>query len=1508
MIITRFAIDHAVSVFVLIFFIVVGGLFAYNGLPREAAPEVPIPVVMVSTPYFGVSPADIETLVTIPLERQFQGLRDLREMTSTSAESASLVVLEFEPDIDIDEALQRIRAEVDNAKPDLPPDAEEPNVIEINTSDFPILIANIAGDMDPFRLKNLAEDIQDDLEAISGVLSASLAGGVEREIQINLDPEKLRQHGVSPNQVIGAIQSENINLPGGSLEMGTMTYIVRVAGEFQDLEPINHIIVSTEEGEPVYLRDVATVRDDFKDPTTYSRLTTWSENEDGTREMITKPNVSLALVKRGGENIISIANEAKEIIDRYDQMAGDEIEVTIVNDMSAMIEATVHELENNIITGMILVLLVLFLFMGGFRNALFVAVSVPLSMLITFLVLSFMGVTLNMVVLFALLLALGMLVDNAIVIVENIYRHASEGKSRKQAALDGTTEVGWAIIASTFTTVAAFFPMLFWPGIMGEFMGYLPLTVIITLLSSLFVALVINPTLCATLLKINIEEGEKLAPDTVPDLAIYRIYRRVLDWSLDHRTIIGVLAFAAFASTFYVFAQNNQGVEFFPQTTPEQFNVSLTMPDGTNLDHTDQILMGMQDPLGTEPDLVTAWITDTGTQGGGDMGGGGNAAHYGQISVELKSIEDQTSDPYAFMNRLREVYSRIPGAEVVLGTQGMGPPTGSPISIEIAGEDLTTLARISQEIRQEIRTIDGVIDLSDNIELSRPEIHVDIDRQRAAMLNLSTESVAQTIRTAIHGAEAGVFRERDEEYDIMVRLDKDRRNSIEDIRQITVVNQDGFHIPLVEVATVEVRGGSGSIRRKDQGRVVTITGNADDGYLPAVLLAQVQELVDEMELPAGYEIRYTGEQQDQEEAMDFLLKALLAAIFLITLILVTEFNSIVQPFIIIFSVFLSLIGVLWSLILTGMPFGVIMTGIGIISLAGVVVNNSIVLIDYINQLRERGYNRREAIVQGGLVRFRPVMLTAVTTTLGLLPIVLGISLDFVNTQIVFGGASVEMWGPMGTVVVGGLMVATVLILVVVPVMYSVLDGVSQTGRRLMSRIAATGLVLTLVLLALPVALQAQESLDDIPQQDLQEITEETAVDIPIDRQLTLQEARQLVHDESYDVQLAETQIEVADATIRQAYAAILPTFSASGNYTVNQEEIILDLGGDDLPPGMEFPETVIQPRTDYRWSLSARLGVNFRAWPGIQQAQAQRQLAMTQVEVTREALDDAVIQTYFNLLLVRRTIDLATQQVASARTMRDFTRAQFDAGTTTEFDLTRAELELHQREMDLENTRLQFIQVRKALAELLQTEDDFDIVVPQRPALPADQDLLERAEENRAPFRADAHNEEIAHWAVQDVFYSYLPTLSATFTFGGGRGTALQPGDPQWTLIFGAEWTLWDGGQREALLRQARARQVAASIQSQQTRHQIDSEIDQSLAEVDAARLQIESSQTTVELAERTLQQAETSFRYGVASQLEVINARDQLQLARLSLIQEELQLDLTIYRVLTLLDGTGAL
>ena len=1041
--VSNWAIDHSVTIFVLMFVLGVAGWSAYNSLPREASPDITIPFVMVTTPYFGVSPADIETLITNPIEEELEQLKDVQEIRSTSAEGASIVSIEFEPTIDIDVALQNVRERVDAAQPELPADAEDPIITEISFSEFPIMVVNISGEMGLLRLKSVAEDLQDDIESIPGVLEVALTGGLEREIAIEADPDLLSYYRVSLDELTRTIQGENLNMPGGSVDVGELKYLVRVPSEFEDPHEIESLVIREEYGQPIYVRDVAEVVDGYEDQETYSRI-------NGVQ------SVSLSITRRAGENIIRITDEIKELVEEYQHRYGESVDFAVLADVSDDIRVQLHELENNIITGLILVAVVLLFFMGGLRNALFVAIAIPGSMLISFYILQLLGVTLNIVVLFSLVLALGMLVDNAIVIVENIYRHATMGKSRIEAAKDGVAEVAWPVIASTATTVFAFFPLMFWPGIMGEFMYFLPLTVVIVLASSLFVALIINPVICAVFLRIPKKDRDRGPVDemeAIPNNLLYRAYGGTLRFAVNNRWVVGVVTMVVFIGTFMLYGQKNAGVEFFPTTTPETFFVNVTLPDGSNVEASDRIMRQVERIL-SEEENIDRYVADVGAGNGNqmDFGSGGTAPHRSQVTVELVPVEDQTENAFDTIAGLREEFSSITGADFEIVAEEGGPPTAAPINIEIVGNDTEVIDRLVSEIMHEIRDIPGVVNLQDDFGRGRSEITVRVDREAVSDLGISTWDVADTVRTAVNGTPASTFRDGTDEYDIVVRLIDEARDSIEDIEALTVKLESGEHVPITTVAEVRTEAGFGSIRHVDGDRVVTISGDVADGFNANEILLAVQAMVDEtVEIPAGYEVRYTGESQDQEEAQAFLGEALLTALFLIALVLITQFNSVLQPFIILCSVLLSILGVLWILMLRGLPFNIIMTGVGIISLAGVVVNNAIVLIDYINQLKERGLGPKEAVIQAGLVRFRPVLLTAVTTMLSLMPTVLGYSIDFRTMSIATGGTSVEMWGPMANAVVAGLAVATVLTLVVVPTLYSTFDSFSAWMSRLFGR-------------------------------------------------------------------------------------------------------------------------------------------------------------------------------------------------------------------------------------------------------------------------------------------------------------------------------------------------------------------------------------------------------------------------------------------------------------------------
>ncbi len=1091
--ITNWSISHRVTIFVLMFVLAVTGMLSYTSLPRESEPDITIPFVMIATPYIGVAPADIETLITNPIEEELEQLRDVEEIRSTSAEGASIISIEFTPNAEIDVALQNVREKVDLVRPTLPADAEDPVVSEISFSDFPIMTIALSGEIGAVQLSRVAEQLEHDIKNIEGILDVRTVGTVEREVRIEADPWLLEYYNVTLSDVTAAIQAENLNVPGGSVDVGEMTWLVRIPGEFEAVRDIEGVVVKEEFGDAVYVRDVATVVDGFEEMSTYSRF-------NGVN------CVTVVVTRRTGENIIRITDEINALLGDYDEQYADIVSFSVMDDVSGVIRSQLEELENNILTGLLLVLIVLLFFFsgwrvalltlgaggafvalgllaggaagipinpwilitivmvvgflfdkrGGMRTAMFVATAIPFSMLISFAVLAALGITLNIVVLFSLVLALGMLVDNAIVVVENIYRHASNGTDYETAAREAVAEVAWPVIASTATTVFAFLPMAFWPGIMGEFMRYMPITLIIVLSASLFVALVINPVLCARFMRIA-EEDIDLDSDpddeaaSLPDNLLYRAYSKTLRWSVStlpaNAAVIG-LAFAALVGSGMLFMSAGTGTEFFPQMTPERFKINVNLPDGAGVDASNAAVRRVEQFLLEQP-IVDRIVAAVGSGNDATAGGGGTQSHRSRVSVEFVDANEMDETVNEFFARLREHLDTIPAVEFEVLIEAGGPPQGDPVVIEIVGDDQTILEELSARVYGIMEGVEGVADLVSDIEVGRTEVNVNVDRESAALLGIDTFTVADTVRSAINGNIASVFREADDEHDIVVQLAEEHRSRVEDVGRLRVATQNGDRIPLSEIADVSVQQGYGSIRHIDGERVISVSSDVVEGANANVVLAAAQAAIEaEVEPPPGFELKFTGQNEEQEEAQAFLSKAFLAALFLIGLVLITQFNSVIQPAIILASVILSLIGVLLILYARQLPFSVIMTGVGVISLAGVVVNNAIVLVDYINQLRDRGIELVEAVVTAGMVRLRPVLLTAITTILSLIPTVIGISLDAKRFQIVPGGMSVEMWGPMANAVVGGLAVATLLTLVVVPSLYVALQKISDLFKSL----------------------------------------------------------------------------------------------------------------------------------------------------------------------------------------------------------------------------------------------------------------------------------------------------------------------------------------------------------------------------------------------------------------------------------------------------------------------------
>ncbi len=1065
MIVSDTAVKKSISVLVLAVIILVFGTYCYLALPRESEPDITIPNVFVSTSYRGVSPSDIETAITIEIEKKLKGLDGVKKIESVSSEGLSSINVEFLTGVDIDKALQDVKDKVDEAKGELPNDLEDdPVVFEVNLSEMPILVFSLSGTCGLPCLKDIADDLQDDIEAVTGVLEVDISGGLEREIRIEVLPEKLAFYGLTINSLERVVASENQNTSGGAIHLGKGRFQLRVPGEFATPEEIYGLVLTTHQGDPVYLKDVARIVDGFKEESSRSRL-----NGDQA--------VNISVKKRSGENIIAIADAVGKIIEERQQGWPDGTEITKVMDKSKDIINMVADLENNILSGLVLVVVVIF-FAMGIRNAILVSLAIPFSMLLSFVVLYLLGITLNMVVLFSLTLALGMLVDNAIVIVENIHRFMEQGVPRREAAMKATSEVAYPVIGSTLTTLAAFSPMLFWPGIMGEFMSYLPLTLIVTLSSSLFVAMVINPALASLFLKVAPEGGKKRIehPEEQPiqiTTSLLRGYTALLNVALGQPfsiIMVSVFVLILMVEGWLLAVGLEKPKEFFPDIDPKGMYVNVDMPEGADLEYINRVMRRIEGAVASAEiaeaneelpeevyrkallpvehrdkdgkthfgpsdlaNIETIYMKATVETGGGSAFEANTPNHVG---IRFFDLEERHGSSKETVAEIRRRIRNIPGGKITIASEAQGPPTGAPINIEISGDDFQILGQIAKSIRKTLNTIPHVEDVQDNFVEGIPSVKVAVDRQKAALFGISTDMIGFALKTAYNGLEVSSFREGNEDYDITVQLDEKNRRVVDVLHELMIPAPNGMTVPLSTLATIKISGSLGDIVRINHERVVTVRANVDEAKVPApVVRAGAEEALAGLILPPGYKVSFTGELEDQQESEAFLGKAFIIALFCIFFILVSQFNSVGQPFIIMTSVILSLGGAFLGLMLFKQPFGIVMTGVGVISLAGVVVNNAIVLIDYTNQLRARGMAVKEAVMAAGATRLRPVLLTAITTILGLIPMVTGISYDFRNLTMCWVSESSQWWRSMAVVIIFGLIVATFLTLVVVPSLY-----------------------------------------------------------------------------------------------------------------------------------------------------------------------------------------------------------------------------------------------------------------------------------------------------------------------------------------------------------------------------------------------------------------------------------------------------------------------------------------
>ena len=1107
--ISSFSVNNRTSVLILAFMIFLGGVASFNDMPRENFPEIVIPTIYVGTTYPGNSPSDIENLVTRPLEEEISTINGLKKLTSTSIQDRSTIVAEFNTNIPVEKALREVKDAVDKAKSELPSDLDrDPDVFEMDFSDFPVMNINLSGDISMDNLKKYAEYLEDEIEKLPEISAVDIKGAIDKEVKIDVDIFKMNSLDISFGDIENAVKGENVTISGGDLLTDGFRRSIRVVGEFKSPEVLKNVVVKHSNNKVVYLRDIADVSFAYEERKSYARQSKL-------------PVVSLDVKKRSGENLINASEKIDKIIaTAKDKKFPKNLNITITNNQSKQTKSSVDNLVNNIVFGVILVVLILQLFMG-LRNAMFVGVAIPMSMLISFIILSMMGITLNTMVLFSLVLALGMLVDNGIVVVENSYRLMQEGYKNTRAAKEGVGQVAVPIITSTLTTLAAFVPLLFWDSIMGEFMKYLPITLIIVLSSSLFVALVVNPVLIDMFMKVVDESQKPKKKRVVATMVILAIlsalfhiaqlpawgnfmiwliiitlanifvlvpfsyyFQRVWLTKLEsvyEKSIVfslkGNNPWFIFAGTFgllifsIVFlAIRSPKVTFFPENEPQYINVFVEYPLGTDIEKTNEQTLLIQDKLEEilQPyeGIVEAVITNVGEGTADPMDGPnfGRTPHRSRITISFIDFELRGGiSTNAVLEDIRNNIDIFPGAIITASKNRVGPPVGKPISLEVTGESYEKLTELAEGVKKYINSfnIPGIEELKLDLEKGKPELIVKVDREAAGRYGLTTGQVAMALRTSLFGKEISKYKEGEDNYPIMLRFNPESRYDLQTLinQKITFRDQASGRIvtiPIASVASIEYTSSLGSIKRKEQKRMILVTSNVKEGYNATEINNKIKELLAGYDMPEGYGLKFGGEQEEQQKAQAFLSTAFMVAVFLIFLIIVAQFNNLYAPIIIMLSVLFSTIGVFLGLAIFKMDVVVLMTGIGIISLAGIVVNNAIVLMDCVNLIRqgkrsELGILRlsnediRLSIIEAGKTRLRPVLLTAVTTLLGLIPLAIGLNINFItllqswDPQFYIGGDNVMFWGPLSWTVIFGLVFSTVLTLIVVPVMYWLFD-------------------------------------------------------------------------------------------------------------------------------------------------------------------------------------------------------------------------------------------------------------------------------------------------------------------------------------------------------------------------------------------------------------------------------------------------------------------------------------
>lgn len=1023
---SKVSIQRPVTTVMVVFIVILLGIVSIGRIPVDLLPSFELPYALVMTSYNGAGPQEIESLITKPLEATVGTVSNLKNITSTSSNGSSMIFVEFNDGTDMDVAMLNMREKIDMIKDFLPEDAEDPMVMALDPNMMPIMEIGISGNQDLVKLKQIVEDeITGKIERIEGVASVSVTGGKEKEIRITLLPDKLKGYNITPSTVAQSIAAENLNLPAGEVKQGNSSLTLRAVGEFNSIEEIRTLPIITSGG-VIYLKDIAEVEEVFKEMTSYAYI-------NG------KPSISLSIQKQSTANTVQVSKQINKVLDQLRTELKD-IEITTIYDSAEFINSSIGNVASTAISGGILAVLILFVFLRNIRSTFIVGTSIPISIIATFALMYFSGLTLNMVSLGGLALGVGMLVDNAIVVLENIYRHRENGASRIDAADEGTTEVGMAVLASTLTTIAVFLPIVFVEGIVAKMFKEMALTVTYSLTASVVVAVTLVPMMASKILKV--EKVDEIKRRRITNIIfdkwsavfdrIDKVYRRVLNWTLHHRLKASLITIGVFIATLLVPAFGLVGMEFFPASDKGNFTISITLPKGTVIEETFEVVEQVQARLEGIEEIQEVFVN---IGGGGSMISTGTSSNRATLTVNIGSVKERKRSVDEIADEVRNLVSDIPGAEFsVTGSSSMMMGGGgSPISIQIAGDDLEQLELIANDVVALVESVEGTREVTSSIEDGIPEAQITINRNKASLYGLNMATISSTLKTAVQGSVATKYKVDGTEIDVRMVYDTSKSEYLKDIKNITITSPMGVNIPLSEVADISIKQSPTSISRDNQKRVVTVNSSLFGVDMNTAKMAIDQKLKN-YPMPDGYSYEFAGEVEEMMESFASLGLALLLAILLVYMVLAAQFESFLHPFTIMFSVPLALTGAILALFVTGRTLSM-PSFIGLIMLVGIVVNNAIVLIDYIIQLRQRGYDRTEAILEAGPTRLRPILMTTLTTVLGMIPMALGL------------GEGGETMSPLATSVIGGLSLSTILTLVVIPLNYTLFDDISMKLRR-----------------------------------------------------------------------------------------------------------------------------------------------------------------------------------------------------------------------------------------------------------------------------------------------------------------------------------------------------------------------------------------------------------------------------------------------------------------------------